>query len=91
MRPKPLLKSNTIQFGAALTIGGVFVILEQIIAAIDITQLPPEVAAWVGPIGSVVGLIVMLLRVKTAVPLKGTKAGDFAAWIAEQHPTAKAE
>lgn len=75
---KSFYKSNTIQFGAALTISGAFVTLEQVIAAIDITQLSPEVAAWVGPLGSGVGLIVMLLRVKTATPLKGMKSAPAA-------------
>jgi len=73
--PKPFYKSNTIQFSALLSTSGMWLILELLIGAFDVTRLPPEIAVWAGPIVLLLGLIIGALRVKTAVPLEGTKAG----------------
>ncbi len=78
MKPKPFYKSQTIQFSAAVTLGGVLLILELLIGAFDVTQLPPEIAVWAGPSFLLLGLLFGALRVKTAVPLRGTAAGKLA-------------
>ena len=76
---KSLYKSNTIQLSAAVTLSGILLYLELLIGAFDVTQLPPEVAVWAAPIVVLLGLIIGALRVKTGLPLKGTKAARQAA------------
>lgn len=79
METKRWTKSRTIATGATITAIGILAVILEIVGAIDISQLTPEVEKWVSlaksGIVSVAGLIMLYLRTKTSLPIARTKAG----------------
>ena len=78
MKSKRLMESKTMVTGATITVAGALAVVLQLVGAIDISQLTPEVAGWVSLIKSgiisVAGLIMLYLRTKTSQAIAGTKA-----------------
>ena len=79
MGTKVWYKSRTMQAGATFTVAGILSVVLQLIGAIDLSLLTPEVEEWVSLIGSAIvstaGLIMLYLRSKTSQAIAGTKAG----------------
>lgn len=76
MSGKRLVQSKTIRVGSLYVGGGLLVVvfqalgqLQSILEALNLEELPPEMAAWFMAIIGVIGAVQVLLRMVTKEPI----------------------
>ena len=66
---KSVLQSKTLWFNSLTGLTGLVFLLDTLLRAVDITQLPDELAVWVGAVMAITGGVNIILRLVTNQPI----------------------